>query len=301
MLWLLACTEIGVRDRDSEVQAPVAVEERFTQAPLPALDVLFVVDGTGSMAEEQTGLSAAADHFLTTLSGLALDWQVGVVSMDLSGGGALRGEPWILTPVSESPVSSLAASLQVGTEELPPAAGFAVALTALSNPANRGFRRSTAALHLIFVSDGDDQSGMVAVDGVEVEAEAALRAWMAGEEAATGHAVRASAVVGDVPEGCSGAGGRAAPGSAFAALALSVGGAVRSICSPDYGAIAEDVGAVGVEWQRVFVLQAMPEPGSVRVEVDGARAAGWILSGQELIFDPAPPAGAVIVVRYNLT
>lgn len=298
---LAGCNEFGINDRDSEALAPVWAEETFVQAPVPALDILFVVDGTGSMSEEHASLAAAADHFVAALAARDLDWQIGVTGMDAAEGGALRGEPWILTPVTPDPAAALAAALLAGGEALPPEAGFASAIAALDaaegtgSTVNAGFRRETAALHLIFVSDGDDQSGPIN----SLDPAAALLARLDAEAARTGRAARASAVVGDLPAGCDGVGGRAAPGVAFSAVAGAAGGIVRSICIADYGSVAAEIGEVGVEWQRIFTLQADPAPGTVRVEVDGARVAGWTISGRDVTFEAAPPGGALITVGYT--
>ena len=72
---------------------------------------------------------------------------------------------------------------------------------------NVGFRRPDAALHVVFISDGDDESGDVLGDH-PVDAFLGL---LAAEESRTGRAARASAVVGDVPDGCTGDDGAALP------------------------------------------------------------------------------------------
>ena len=47
------CSEFLLRTQDPVVdEPPVQVEERFTQASLPMLDLLFVVDDTSSMEHE---------------------------------------------------------------------------------------------------------------------------------------------------------------------------------------------------------------------------------------------------------
>ena len=54
---------------------------------------------------------------------------------------------------------------RVGTSGAPPESGLAAAWLALTEPnisgSNRGFRRPDALLHIVFVSDNDDQSDEV--------------------------------------------------------------------------------------------------------------------------------------------
>jgi hypothetical protein len=69
----------------------------FTYGQGPgALDVIVVVDNSGSMVEEQQALAEAADDLTNTLSGSGLNWRVGVTTTDanpnISGGdGQLVG------------------------------------------------------------------------------------------------------------------------------------------------------------------------------------------------------------------
>jgi hypothetical protein len=291
---LLACVEYGLEDPDSQVQRSAAVTEYFNQESLSGLDLLFVVDATPSMAEEQGALAEAAKGLLTGLFGWQLSWQIGVVSMDLREEGRLRGRPWVITPSAADPEGALALALQVGSSGLPPSAGMEVALLALEpdNFANLGFRRPDAALHVVFVSDGDDQSA--------ADVDARFLAWMQAEAEASGRRVVASAVVGDVPGGCEGEAGSATPGARYAAVAQSLGGAVQSVCAGSFSDVASQISLLGQEGSREFMLQAEPLAGSLRVFVDGERSSGWSLDGQRLIFEEAPVAGADIRVEYRI-
>lgn len=297
---LAGCTDYFLDGKNSSVNTTV-VSESFTQAPLPAVDVLFVIDSTGSMAEEQAGFGSAAGGFVDVLETLGLDYQIGVISMDLDDGGALLGVPWILTPSQESVGASLAKNLVVGTGSASPSQGLDCAALALSDPlgVNTGFRRSDASLHVIFVSDGDDESGDVLGD----DPVAALGEQLAEAAVQTGRSARASAVVGDVPDGCSGPGGTALPGASYVELAEASGGSVASICAGDFTAVAADVGSVVVDWQLSYPLQADPLDDGVTVTVDGARlGSGWVIdhAGPSLVFQVAPAPDAFIEVTYSL-
>lgn len=300
LLWVLGCVEYGFGDPDETAVPDVVVTETFHQAALPALDVLFVVDSTGSMSEEQAGLGAAAPAFLDGLAGLEVDYQVGVTTTDPKDAGALQGRPWIITPSTPEPAAALATALAVGVASMPPSAGLDAAAMALedSSGLNRGFRRADAALHVVFISDADDGSGAwLGTDPV-----GAFLDHLEGEAARSGHLAVASAVVGDVPGGCTGVGGSALPGTDYAEVADASGGRVVSICTTDYTDVVDAIGALGVEWQTVFPLQEAPAADSVTVTVDGTRQdGGWSVDDTPaLVFTTPPPAEAVITVRYTL-
>jgi hypothetical protein len=298
---LAGCVDYTLNDPDSESVAPVVVEERFVQDALPAVDVLFVVDSTGSMAEEQAGLAAAAETFVNALDGVGVSYQLGVVSTDPSEAGALLGRPWIITAAADDPSAALAAALQVGTDSPPPAAGLAAVLAALDDNQglNRGFRRADAGLQVIFVSDGDDESEAALGD----DPAAVFLDALAQDAASSGHTARASAVVGDVPAGCRSDTGNASPGVRYTAVAEATGGMVASICGADFGAVAEALGDASVTWPTSFTLQAVPVVSTVTVTVDGERLDdGWSVdtSVPALVFATAPAPDSEIVVSYEL-
>ncbi len=300
LLLLLGCNDYFLDGASAEVR-DVTVTESFTQAPLPGLDVLFVVDGTGSMAEEQAMLGDAAVVFVSALDDLDVAYQIGVVSMDLADQGALLGVPWILTPSQDDVAGNLAEAMNVGTSALPPSQGLDAATLVLSDPlgVNTGFRRADAALHVLFVTDADDSSGDVLGD----DPVTAFLAVLAAEQNRTARGARASALVGDLPGGCTGDNGTALAGTRYVEVAEGSGGKVASICTGDFGSLVTDMGAVAVEWQVSFPLQADPAEGSAAVWVDGERMeSGWALdhSVPALVFEAAPPPDAWIEVTYSL-
>jgi Mg-chelatase subunit ChlD len=93
LLGATGCLDYAFQDPDTRAPDPVEVDEEFVQAPLPGLDVLFVVDSTGSMAEEQAAFADAATAFVDALGALDLSYQLGVTTSDLADAGALQGRP----------------------------------------------------------------------------------------------------------------------------------------------------------------------------------------------------------------
>jgi hypothetical protein len=287
--------------RQNDVVQPAAVvTERFDQTPLAQVDLLFVVDDTGSMAEEHLALAASFSALVSALDEQGLSWQLGVISTDPMTGGQLLGEPWILTSAWPEPEVAFAETVDVGTRGVVNA-GLANLALALSDEAsegvNRGFRRPDAALQVVVVSDGDDQSGAWLAAPVND-----TLALLNDEEVATGRPAVLSAVVGDVPGGCSGDNGTALPGSTYKQVADATDGVVASICSSALGEVLTELGNLAVEVDDTFILAEDPEEVR-RVSVNSVRVdAGWSLERNpaRIVFEVAPAAGSLVEVRYTL-
>ncbi len=291
-----------VRGQDAVVVESVTVEENFLQEPHPKVDLLFVVDNTGSMAEEQAALGAAFGSFVGALDQLGLAWHLGVVTTEIESerAGLLQGEPWIITPHSVDAEQAFVEAVSVGTEGVEER-GLGALLLALSDDlseGNRGFRRQDAALHVVVVSDGDDHSEeLLGEDAVEL-----ALTLLEDQAAATGLPAQLSALVGDVPGGCKGSSGQAFPGTLYVDVAEASGGAWASICSADLEQIVTEIGELSASYPSEFLLQALPDD-EPRVAVDDERMdSGWALQIEPpaIVFEQAPPPGARVQVRYSL-
>ncbi|MFM2246272.1 MAG: hypothetical protein RL071_2346 [Pseudomonadota bacterium] len=296
------CNEFALRGEDEELPASVPIEERFQQAPLAAVDLLWVIDDTPSMESARQTLGAALVGALGELDALGLQWQVGVVSaaLDDPALGVLDGQPWILRPGLAGAEDALLDTVTAGGGR-DPTGGLGVAALALSPPlrdgANRGFRRPDAALQVIVVSDDDDQSEAILGD----DPAGAFLDLLADEAAASGRAARLSAIVGAPGTGCSGVDGTALPGDRYAAVAAESGGLLGDVCTADLRAVVRGLGDLAVELPRSFPLAAAPIDGTLQVEVDGEPTGAWTLrlDPPELVLDAAPPAGAELRVSYR--
>ncbi|MEC7946127.1 MAG: hypothetical protein VX265_01085, partial [Myxococcota bacterium] len=256
VLQLAGCSDFFLSRKADEVADPMRVTETFSQAPLPRVDLLWVIDDTPSMAGEHAALAAGMPGFATELESAGVAWQVGVVTTDPDDApGVLRGDPWVMTPIDGSALASLLDTAGITLTGAEPASGLGAMVLALEEPlrsgANQGFRRPGAALHVIVVSDGNDNSQTLLGEDPVWSAISLLE----DEERASGQAARLSAIVG--PEGgCSGRNGTALPGTDYLAVAEASGGSVDSVCEADLDGLVSNLGATSIEWQRVFPLQA---------------------------------------------
>jgi len=143
----------------------------------PKLDILFVVDDSGSMHTHQSNL---ANNIFRFVNGFVqrqdIDFHVGVITTSMerySWGspapccGELVGPRGVkfATPSTPNLVKVLSSNLQVGTDGSGTEMVFAPIMSALSpafmGSVNAGFYRSEAHLAIVVISDAEDQTERV--------------------------------------------------------------------------------------------------------------------------------------------
>lgn len=259
------------------------------------VDILWVIDDSSSMLEEQGQLAEHAGSFISFLSTVAVDFRLGMVTTDMEGdyAGQLIGE--LLAPDSEDLTETFAILATFSTEGSRDERGFDAALQAF-DPSLDAFGRSDADIEVIFFSDEDDHSDMEAEAFV-----AALQALRPGVQ------VKVNAVVGDLPEGCASLLAAADPGELYVEAQALTGGLRESICSADYAAMLQRVALAVLGLDDRFALSRVPDLDSMEVKVDGVtlyqrERHGWTYDPGEnlLILDgyAVPQPGAELSARY---
>ena len=258
---LLACSEYDVENFSvhDAFQSPVEVQRA---------DILFVVDDSASMSEEQGRLADNFEAFVTVLGDSRADWQLAVTTTSSVGTGVLQGE--ILLPERRDLESAFQAQVQVGTNGSREEQGLASALAVIQT--HPELLREEADLHVVFVSDEDDHSP------------APVKTYLESYQSAAGTgSVALHALVGDLPEGCASGLLAADAGKRYLNAAELSEGLTESICAEDYSAVLERVGLEVAGWQSVFALSTLAAPGTLTVHVDGVEIPerevdGWIYS-----------------------
>jgi hypothetical protein len=152
------------------------------------IDLLFVVDNSGSMSEEQTNLAANFPAFIQVIQDSGLDYRVAVTTtgMDytyqqqlpiggtiptsqtggdngamLQPGGCNMAHRWV-DATDADPAAAFACAAAVGTDgpsdEMPLAAMRAAFDERMTDGTNGGFRRPDALLGIILLTDENDCS-----------------------------------------------------------------------------------------------------------------------------------------------
>lgn len=267
------------------------VREVFEQPPAVETDLLVVVDNSGSMEEEQASLAADFLPFVEVLVAAQADYRLAVLTTDDA-----RFVGPVLTPSSADPVAEFQAQVgSVGIQGSPeeqPMLRVVEATSAGGDAAPGGaFLRDDAMTAVIVVTDEPDEFSPITVtDFVDH-----LLALEGGDPTR----VRVHVVGADVPvPACASA--RAASVPLDQAVAAT-GGVFASVCS-DWGVSLATVAAGSVvPLADVFPLSQAPIVATLSVTVDGTPATGWAYdaAAQAVVFDVAPPPGAVVEVTYE--
>lgn len=303
--------------------------EYFQQQSQQKVDVLFVIDNSGSMMEEQQSLGSNFQAFLTAAQSQAIDYHIGVTTTGIEAspggwsvcpGGAEGGEhgrlfpadntsPRIITPGTPNAENVFKTNTNVGwchwNEQGLEGAYRALTTplvssaddpsTTLPNDGNLGFLRPDAKLALIFISDEDDSSTQ-SVSYYETFFKA-----VKGNDPSL---LSVSAIVG--PTALSTCPTASSTGSRYIQLAQATGGVVESICTTNWAGSLQNLSNNAFGPKRHFPLSETPsDPSQIVVKVNGSQVTtGWTYDAatNTIVFDAnaVPAAGATVEVSYPL-
>jgi hypothetical protein len=289
------------------------VVDKLVPPPTTRADMLFVIDNSGSMSDNQANLRRNFVQLADYLQHQTIDFQVSVITTD---GATLRGTPAVIYAGDDDPVGEFDRNANVGITGSGTERGYQQAQLALSSPlvtgANAGFLRPDSALEIIFVSDEEDQSPGT------VESYLTFFGSLVGPGRAS--RVRISAIVGDVPSGCDSMSGDADPAARYIQGVHATSGVFGSICSPSFANTLETIGR-GIGPQRDLRLSQTPDrslPMEVRrylspaaCDADTTFTSGMIIlqgGNDGYVYDAAsnritflrePDLGTCLKVRYT--
>ncbi|HWK89216.1 MAG TPA: hypothetical protein VNP72_04450, partial [Longimicrobium sp.] len=295
--------------------------DQFIQQDGAKVDVLFVVDNTASMVEEQPRITAAMPAFVEAALAKGVDLNIAVTTTGIDPsaqacpGGAQGAEagrffpvdgsrPRILNRQTPDLASVLRDNVNVGQCAVLEQ-GFEAVRRALSPPlvnsaddvrtpqpndGNQGFLRDEAALVVVFMGDEDDHSP----DSVDTYVRfLQTRKGENQPQRMTLYAIAPTA------QGCPTSGGG---GTRYAEAAARTGGEVLSICDADYSPLLRSVANKAFSPQDRFPLSGQPDVGSLAVSVNGTPVtSGWTYDGpaNSVVFAAAPAAGAKVEIYYR--
>jgi hypothetical protein len=267
----------GCNDPRFKVRTPPGIQvDVFRQATVPQVDVLWAVDNSSSMKEEQEALARNFEEFYKYMEQLVDPeseeevFHIGVISTDVydpDHQGKLLGFPNIITDATPNAAEVFATNVNVGLEGKGDEQGFFAAELALTEPLisaeNATFLRDDAHLFIIFVADEDDRSFG--------EVEYFVRRFEQIKGVGNDGMVKAAAVVGDVPEvppTCHTEGEKPVePGERYTLLAEGTEGLVMSICDDDFATHLDELGFSAAGLRRHFALSRRAVPVSIQVWV----------------------------------
>ena len=241
--------------------------QTWQQEEIPVLDVLWVIDNSGSMNQFQTSLSTNISSFMTAFAQTGADYNMGVITTDR----------WmistILTPMTPNVEQELGNLVIQGTYGSGNEKGIEMSYRALSSATSAGpgsaFFREDATLVVIYVSDEQDWSN---------PGWSNYTSFFNGLKP-TGQFIPYG-VISDVPGGCqyttfNGHVRSLQPGLGYWDLIDYYGGSWYSICATDWGVQLQDL-AGEVTGRRMFGLDE-PDPivNTIDVTVNGQSTSMW--------------------------
>lgn len=292
---LVGCQEFTVESDDPPpslgVDIPLTVDavvEDLLQPVAGKSDILFVIDDSGSMGEEQAKLARNLGVFVERLTESGTDWHAGVITTDTSASifsGRLRdvaGYSFVSPAIPRAEIL-LDAAVRVGAGGSDDEKGLLAIQRALTQPTrdlqdhHRGFLRPDAGLHVIVISDEDDGSG----DAVSTTELANLMRTMKADPELP---ITFNSIVGPKPSGCDSRDTSASYGSRYWVMTDRVGGSQWSICEDDWEPILDALGLVVSGVRSDFFLEDVPDLDSLQVWVSwqgGRREAVRVEPGAE--------------------
>jgi len=318
------CTQ----DTDLNVQKEI---ETFYQEPPADVDILWVVDNSPSMKEEQKEVGARFADFIGHLEETNIDFHIGVITTDMDQKNVdraqLLGDPQVITKDLKDYEQIFNERIQVGIKGSDMERGIQAAYEALSEPrvseVNYGFLRRDATLSIIFVSDENDCSddgalpeasdGMSCYDNSDMLV--SVRDYVADfrELKEDPSMVLASAIVGpSIIDDCE----DTVPGTRYISIAENMGGIQGNICDEDFSDIMDEMGLSVSGVRSSFQLSNNPKEGTLQVfvgedeEDTGSWDAviedevdGWTFDDETLYLTfhgaSVPPRGTIITVKYE--
>jgi hypothetical protein len=327
-----AAVEISSNDPD-ESQVAVATEgtgsedayyeDVFEQgAGGRPVDILWVVDNSGSMADEIQRVKDEFDSFLGDFIDLGLDFHMGVTTTDMvnpAESGRLQGSPSYIDSDTNNPYDKFGSTID-GIYDHKGSAdekGLDAAKAALTEPllssANAGFLRTRnddgelVATHIIVVSDEDDYSSQNPTQ---------FASWLDNLESDPDLSA-ISAICGDpgttmFDGGCTEWDGMtmysAMAGTDYYDAAMATGGHWSSICTAEFAEELEYLSLVSQGLTAVYYLTHVPSSiGLTTVDVNGTVVSysaidGWTWTNttNAIVFhgDAIPEPSASIRVSY---
>lgn len=263
------------------------------------LDIVWVVDNSGSMGDEQASLANNFDVFIRDFIYRGFDFRMGITTTDTShpsmAGAAVPGSLESLTAIQANAneqafISNFKNKIQVGTR----GSGNEKGLAAMENFLNRyetSWMRQDAYLVMVFVSDEEDQSAKTK--------EEYLARYLQAKQAAGAGYVKAYSIVNTQP--CQTGNGITCGYERYAYQANQTAGTVTDI-KDNFAAVLQDMGQSIINLLDTFPLAHDPILASVEVRVNGViQANGWTIENRQLKFNAGsvPAVGATVQVRYQ--
>ena len=269
--------------------------EDYSVTAFGVLDLLVVIDNSGSMAEEQENLSDRMAPLLSAVQ--SSDWRIAVTTTD-------PADTCVTTMIRKSDSNAarrfknaVKADIRGDGLERP----ILRAVEGLKSECARGpgpWVRAGSAVAVLIVTDEDNchidvANGYGCSDGEDLTKYLSTIRKVGTDARVYGIIRHPSQSASQCPTALKSA-------DVVANVISNTGGTWGSICDSDYSAtlskISSDVAKI---LKTDFVLKSTPDAGSLVITVNGQPWTQYTLNGLVVHFTQAPPAGAPVRVSYR--
>lgn len=264
------------------------VTDEFEQVEVINADILFIIDNSCSMGDEQAALASNASIFMSSLDATGVDYQVGVITTDSP---ALQSP--VITPASADPVTDFGNAVTVGVAGNATEMGLDKGKLATSPggqaSSDVGFIREDSIFATVVVSDEDDFSPLPVPDYIDhflnLKADPDEVAFHSVVDWGTGF--------------CSGG----STGERYMDVSAATGGMTFDLCDATWGSFLETIVDDATTPVNTFELSDEPVEDTIAVYIDSMWETRWVYyaSPPRVVFDQdaVPRSLSEVTITYN--
>lgn len=295
------------------------------------IDILWVVDNSGSMASSQANIASNFSSFINTFQTKNYDFQIGVTTTEAYLGyhyannnySKLKSNSGVAILDKNTPnlTTKFIQNITQGTSGSGDERAFSSMVHTLQNPLNNGFKRNGSFLAVIIVSDEEDfshydwQNGTSSYYFTETYSDPNmftvqsfvnfLDTYTSSSASIKNYSVNSIAIPDSACLSALGAGRKIS--TRYPELADLTGGIKASLCG-NFASSLQTISDTVLALSSVFQLDREPIPSSIHITVNGVvvpnnAANGWTYdqATNTIAFHGTgiPPADANIVVNFD--
>lgn len=294
-------TTLGTLNLQVNPRNSTVTDEFLVDGDVQSVDILFIIDNSGSMLDDQQQLADNFARFIEEASqgNGSVDFHIGITSTDVISTGAaagrLLGNPTFLENTTRDLEAIFAERANVGIDGTGLELGLEAMRLALSEPLlgreNADFLRPEAALSVIVVSDEEDSA--FAPEAATLAPQAArsveeMELFLLGLKSGilSNAPVLFSAVT--IPQA-----------ARYRELVTRTNGVALNIGDPNWGVRLGDLGEASFTLQKTFRLSNNADESTIVVTIDRVSVPfRYIEQSQSIVLREAPPVGSTVKVSY---
>lgn len=296
------------------------------------VDVLWVIDNSGSMADDQANVANNFSSFIQSFSTKGFDYQIAVTGTDAwrapflgnydfsrfrtgSVVGGVGSGFHVITPTTPNLATVFGQNVQLGTSGSGDERAFSSFRAAFDNPQNAGFIRPNSFLAVIILSDEDDFSADVVnrpdrdynYPGLHT-----VQSYVDYLDTLTGSTdpnrrKYSVSTISVLDAACQAQNTFSLVGTRYMQLATATKGQQMSLCSQNFGEDLRLLSSQIVKLTTQFNLAKTPLLETLVVKINGSviprNAPGgytYDATANSVVFEEAsaPPTGAIVTVDY---